>query len=95
MISACNKNHVLTLSEVKSSDFVYIEFNPKHAIVDNRVEPCGVGIDHYKDFICLLLWDSGTYSYKQFFNPKDYNVMWRCWRLKPTHDEMRNARWRE
>ena len=87
------RNHVLTLDEIYQSDFVYIEFNPLRAIVDRFVEPCAVGGGWQKGSVCLLMKDGGIYSYRQVFNQVDYNMMWRCWRDKPTAWEMKHTAW--
>ncbi len=89
------RNRILTLDEIAEADFVYVEFNPRETIVDHLVEPCGVSQSHKKGFLCLLLMDCGTYSYKQFFNIEDYNIIWRCWRTRPTAWEMKNTKWSE
>ena len=92
-IVKASNNHVLSLDEIRQSDFVYLEFNPEKTIADHYLEACGVGDTWIKRSVCLLLKDGNAYSYKQFFNLADYNVYWRCWKSKPTWCEMRSEKW--
>ena len=87
-------NRILSPDAIENKDFVYIEFNRAQVVVDEYVEPCAVyKFQRQNGFVCFLLRDGDTYSYKQVLRLKDYNFVWRCWANKPTAYEMRNAKW--
>ena len=86
-------NHVLSVDEIRTSDFVYIEYSRK-LIADNFVEPCGVDYRSTDKAVVLLLKDGFSYDFSETFYVKDYNVTWRCWRCNPTEEEQMLTPWK-
>ena len=88
-----NKNHILSLNEIRQSDFSYIEFR-SDIFNDLSIQPCCFSDNHEKNNIIIYLKDIDGYSFKYKAFIPDYNVTWRCWKEKPSYIDMMKTAWR-
>ena len=78
------KPRVMTLAEVKSSDFVYFEFH------DVILEDCAVLMEPLCRDIVIVSPENGRW----FMPESEYNDSWRCWTAMPTPEQREAEPWR-
>ena len=82
-------NRVLALKEIKKQQEVWLEENigePRPAIFYVN------GYPHHSVFIGKFD-DSDDFDSDVWYDNEDYGVDWRCWRRKPTQEEMAGTPW--